>query len=416
MLFGIVVDNYTMTSTNWVANRFVPNTRTIQQNDTHVRPIRANRRTRSAVESIVSKDEHERHAWALLQAARELADDFPGRQGIHAMGSPATNKVTGSASSRASVTTTASHLHDACSFHYMPGKNTVRCQPGVLPGADLVYESSRWKPGPHVPERVRQDLELYLPLLGSHEEPEVVTGHLGQSIDSRIATVDGDAFFVTGDENRKHLHRLRSLSQAVVVGAGTVMADDPQLTTRAVSGRNPVRVIIDPQARVPDNLAMLSDRQAPVWLLHGNSVDIDCLPAVDGVRRLTVPINDGSLQPPDILATLAANGLHRIFVEGGGVTVSRFFNARCLSRLQIAVAPVLVGQGIPALQLPAAPSMREAIRPNYRLYRMGDDILWDFELHDTHWTCSGDSLPLTSSLSTQSSSAEDPMPLLQRLF
>ena len=244
---------------------------------------------------------------------------------------------------------------------------------------------SGWHHDDGLPEETRHLLQLYLPVLGSPLHPDVVVGHLGQSVDARIATRGGDAFFVTGEENRKHLHRMRSLCQAVVVGAGTVMADDPQLTTRAVCGDSPVRVVIDPAARIPMDIKILNDGQASTWLLHASHVDTSEYPVPSGCRRLAVASTDGSLQPDAILAVLASEGIRRVFVEGGGVTVSRFFNARCLHRLQIATAPLLVGEGVPALQIPGAETMLKALRPAYSLYKMGEDVMWDFQIDDSLW-------------------------------
>lgn len=299
----------------------------------------------------------EAHAWALLQAARTFADEFPRH---NTEGDPVSDPV--------------------ASFRFDAATGDVHRQASRLAKADLHYQGARWQAGNHLPAPVREILALYLPVLGTHDNPDRVIAHLGQSIDSTIATLSGDACFVTGEENRKHLHRLRSLCQAVLVGAGTATLDDPQLTTRAVSGANPVRVIVDPHARVSDTLHMLGDGEAPVWLLHEATIDLDALPALPGTRRLSIPGNDGVLQPPDIVASLAAAGIRRLFIEGGGVTVSRFVAANCLDRLQIAVAPLLVGQGTPALQLPPSVRMQDALRPACTLYRMGADVLWDFDL------------------------------------
>ena len=312
--------------------------------------------------AIVNSEQCGLQGWALLQAARVTTDAFP---------------ETGPVSSSDSACGT---VHSV-SFHYSLASNRVMEVEGVHSDADLVYHAEgRWQFNDHLHEEVRHTLQLYLPVLGTHLHPRVVIGHLGQSIDARIATLDGDAVYVTGAENRRHLHRLRSLSHAVIVGAGTVIADDPQLTTRAVSGASPVRVIIDPAARVPASLKLLHDGEAPTVLLHADSVDLSALPVIPGCRRIPVQSSAGQLQPGHILDVLAALGLKRVFVEGGGVTVSRFFNAGCLNRLHIAVAPLLVGDGIPALQLPAALSMQAAHRPPFKLYRMGHDVMWDFDL------------------------------------
>lgn len=323
------------------------------------------------------------HAWALLQAARVIADEFASIDSGYTRDALISRNETGS-----------------CSFYYEATMTSVRTQAGQIGDADLILTAhGEWKYHDRLAQAARDMLDLYLPVLGCAVQPDVVIGHLGQSVDARIATSGGDAFFVTGEENRRHLHRLRSLCHAVVVGAGTVITDDPQLTTRAVTGASPVRVIIDPQARVPDGLKVLEDGNAPTWLLHADTVSLAAFPESDGYRRLAVPSVDGHLQPRDILNVLAANGLRRIFVEGGGITVSRFFNARCLNRLHIATAPLLVGEGVPALQLPGAATMQQALRPRFRLYRMGQDVMWDFQIDDELW---GSALTTTAQPSDES--------------
>ena len=89
-------------------------------------------------------------------------------------------------------------------------------------------------------------IDLYLPICSATGARPITVGHLGQSLDGFIATHAGESQFVTGEENILHLHRMRALCDAVVVGAGTVAADDPQLTTRHVSGPSPLRVVLDP--------------------------------------------------------------------------------------------------------------------------------------------------------------------------
>ena len=91
----------------------------------------------------------------------------------------------------------------------------------------------------------RAMIDLYLPICSATVVNPVTVGHLGQSLDGFIATHSGESQYVTGEENILHLHRMRALCDAVVVGAGTVAADDPQLTTRHVDGPNPLRVVLD---------------------------------------------------------------------------------------------------------------------------------------------------------------------------
>src|SRR5580698_1648822 len=105
-------------------------------------------------------------------------------------------------------------------------------------------------------------LELYLPISSATAARPITIGHLGQSLDGFIATQSGDALSVTGPENILHLHRLRALCDAVIVGAATVAADNPRLTTRLVAGSNPVRVILDPGCRLPLDHTVFNDREA----------------------------------------------------------------------------------------------------------------------------------------------------------
>lgn len=198
-------------------------------------------------------------------------------------------------------------------------------------------------------------------------------GQIGQSLDGRIATASGDSHYVTSHENRCHLHRVRALADAVVVGAGTVVADDPRLTTRHVEGPNPVRVVIDPQRRVPADRGLFRDGAAPTIVLCRP----DAADRAAGAAEI-VPLAD--LSPPAILDALGGRGLHAVFVEGGGITISRFLAAGALDALHVAVAPILVGPGRPSFDLPPIASLAAAIRPPCRAWPMGPDVLFDLDL------------------------------------
>lgn len=231
------------------------------------------------------------------------------------------------------------------------------------------------RPEPGWSEPAQALFALYAPMAVAAPGRPFAIGHLGQSLDGCIATASGHSRYVTGDENLRHLHRLRALADAVIVGAGTAAADDPRLTTRLVPGPDPVRVVIDPSGRLSPGLGVFRDGAAPT--LH----------AVAGRARSAVPETDTLRLPPDrasqpgaIVAGLAARGLATLFVEGGGVTVSAWVLAGLLDRLHLAVAPVLIGEGRRALQTPSVDTMIEACRPATRRWRMGEDVLWDLDL------------------------------------
>ncbi len=220
-------------------------------------------------------------------------------------------------------------------------------------------------------------LALYQPLLSG---PWCVA-QLGQSLDGCVATHSGDSYFVTGAESLLHLHRLRALSDAVLVGAGTVAADNPQLTTRRVSGPHPTRVVLDPGARLDGRARVFNDAQAPtLWLCDARHADAARAGAAEVVGVEGLLDASGTCHPERVVAALAARGLQRLFVEGGGVTVSRFLNAGCLDRLHLVVAPVFIGAGRRGLQLPAWATMADCPRPPARRVALGDDLLWDLDL------------------------------------
>ena len=219
-------------------------------------------------------------------------------------------------------------------------------------------------------------LDLYLPLCRDCPKRFVV-GHLGQSLDGRIATANGASQWVTGVEDIVHNHRMRALFDAVVVGAGTIRHDDPKLTVRAVAGDHPVRVVLDPKRRLSGDFGVFTDGAAPTLLL------CDATLASPGERLgaaevVGVPLDsDGCLCPRAVLECLSARGLRRVFVEGGGVTISRFLGARCLDRLQITIAPLILGSGRPGIVLPEIDQVGAGLRPQMRRFELGADVLFE---------------------------------------
>jgi diaminohydroxyphosphoribosylaminopyrimidine deaminase / 5-amino-6-(5-phosphoribosylamino)uracil reductase len=223
-------------------------------------------------------------------------------------------------------------------------------------------------------------LDLYLPLASATPVRPMTIGHLGQSLDGFIATHSGDSQFVTGPANIVHLHRLRALCDAVVVGAGTVAADDPQLTTRHVEGPSPLRVIFDPGRRLAEDYRVFTDDSAPTLYACAQSLVRDGETHVGCASVIGLPGSDDSSSAAALVTALRERGCSRVFVEGGGVTVSAFLEAHLLDRLHMAIAPLLIGDGRPAIRLPARDALRDCLRPRYRVFRMGGDVLFDCDL------------------------------------
>jgi riboflavin-specific deaminase-like protein len=254
----------------------------------------------------------------------------------------------------------------------------------VLPGAPLrpdqvrILPDGRWRSTTPLSEPVAQMFDLYLPLACCLPGRRLVIAHLGQSLDGRIAPAEGCSAGLTGPENYDHMHRLRALVDAVVVGAATVRADDPQLTVRRVPGRHPARVVIDTDARLDGRFRMLADGAAPV--VYCRADDTAPNPHLPGhVVQITVRRGTGGLDLANLLDVLAARGWSRVLVEGGGVTVSRFLDQGCLDRLQITVAPVLLGAGHLGIDLPEGLA-QTCRRPAGKRYLQGCDVLFDLDV------------------------------------
>ena len=237
-----------------------------------------------------------------------------------------------------------------------------------------IQPAGTWKASSPPTDAARELIDLYLPL---QLRAELVIGQLGQSLDGRIATASGHSHYVTGPADIKRLHRLRALVDAVIVGAGTIAADDPRLTVREVEGENPVRVVLDPDDRLDPTRRVFSDGAAKTIVVRRER---EGKASGSGDEVVYLPAGPDGFDPRAVLDALRAQGLRRILVEGGGITVSRFLQAGLLDRLHVCVAPLLIGSGRPALTLPEIGNLGQAIRPRCRHFHLGEDVLFDLDL------------------------------------
>lgn len=219
--------------------------------------------------------------------------------------------------------------------------------------------------------------DLFGPLRGGNTERMTVVGQIGQSLDGRIATETGHSHYINGPAGILHLHRLRALVDAVVIGVGTAVADNPQLTVRHCEGPHPARVVLDPKARLTCSAKVFGNDGVRRLLMTAD--ETHCAPP-EGVEVVTLPAPDGRISPHDILAALAARGMRRVLIEGGADTVSRFLAAGCLDRLHVMVAPIILGSGRPGFVLPPIARADEASRLPMRVFRLDDETLFDVDL------------------------------------
>ena len=219
----------------------------------------------------------------------------------------------------------------------------------------------------------RRALDLY----GTFAAPRIdrfVVGQIGQSLDGRIATASGDAQDVSGVDGLAHLHRLRALVDAVVIGVGTALHDNPRLTVRLAKGQSPARVVIDPSGRLPNDTSLLHDTSARRIIIQSVAKA-----RPEGVEVITLP-RDRWISPAAILDALENLGFGRILIEGGATTIAQFLEADLLDHLHIAIAPLLIGAGPQGLTTSPVATLAQARRPETDIFSLGSDILFDCKL------------------------------------
>ena len=178
----------------------------------------------------------------------------------------------------------------------------------------------------------------------------MVTLKYAMTLDGRIATASGDARWVTGERARRFVHRLRDAVDAIAVGVGTVLADDPLLTTRLPrGGRDPIRIVLDSLARTPPSARVVRvarSSPAPTWIAVTPAAPQERLQALRaaGAEILRLPAGpDGRVHLPALLAELARRGVLHLLVEGGAAVHGAFFSAGLADRVLAFVAPKIVG-------------------------------------------------------------------------
>ncbi len=170
-----------------------------------------------------------------------------------------------------------------------------------------------------------------------------VTAKFAMSLDGKIASRSGSSRWITGEQARACAHRLRAASDAVMVGIGTVLADDPRLTARDERGaplhRQPLRVVVDGQGRTPPDARLLSE-PGPTLIAAGRAAPR--VPA-DGVETVRMPASDGSVDLRALLSHLASRGAASVLVEGGGALLGSLFDLGLVDRVAAFLAPLIVG-------------------------------------------------------------------------
>lgn len=205
-----------------------------------------------------------------------------------------------------------------------------------------------------------------------------VTLKVAATLDGRIATASGESRWVTGPEARAHVHRLRDAVDAVLVGAGTVRADDPRLTARLPGGggRDPVRVVLDSRLELPMTRRLFRQRsEAATLVAHVTGTPPAKAPR--GVEYLRCSARRGRVDLRDLLSRLGERGVTTLLVEGGAEVNRAFLEAGLVDQLLLFVAPTIAGGGIPWIAGKGPARMAEALPVHHlRVRRLGRDLLF----------------------------------------
>jgi diaminohydroxyphosphoribosylaminopyrimidine deaminase / 5-amino-6-(5-phosphoribosylamino)uracil reductase len=218
----------------------------------------------------------------------------------------------------------------------------------------------------------------------------LVTLKLATSLDGRIATRRGASRWITGPAARDRAHALRAIHDAIMVGSGTVLADDPKLTCRlpGLEHRSPVRVVVDRHLAVPPSARLIAEaRQVPTWVLALPSADPDRRQGLlaSGVTVIEVdPDTEGGIDFNSALTALGERGITRLLVEGGGQLAAALTRARLVDRLAWFHAPLLIGgDGIPAIAGFGLEAMTDAPRfERLSTETIGGDLLTIFRARE----------------------------------
>lgn len=210
-----------------------------------------------------------------------------------------------------------------------------------------------------------------------------VTLKVAMTLDGKIATHTGDSRWISGEQARRYVHRLRARSGAVLCGSGTVLRDDPLLTARLKGiPRQPLRIVLDSRLRTPPTARLVQTaHEAPVLLVTAPEVDKAKADVFEnlGVEIVRLPIGpDGHVALDALMEELGRRSIVSVLVEGGGETHAAFLASRHVQKLLWFVAPKLVGgRGAPSpVEGEGVPAMSEAVTLSpLRVRRFGTDIL-----------------------------------------
>ena len=215
---------------------------------------------------------------------------------------------------------------------------------------------------------------LFLPIIFNSKESPYLIAHLAQTLDGFIATNSGESKYISSNDNLTHIHMIRAISDIIIVGYKTVELDNPMLTTRLVTGKSPMRIIIDKNNKLSNKYNVFRNPDNNGYKIINDKT----YTKKENVFQL--PLDKNKFNLNDIYDLIKKLRKKIVFIEGGGATVSEFYNNNKLDRLHICISPSILGKGRSSLMIEKKMSLNEILEHEVRYFQMGTDILCDIEL------------------------------------
>ncbi len=209
-----------------------------------------------------------------------------------------------------------------------------------------------------------------------------ITVKYAQTLDGKIATKTGDSQWISSEASRKYVHVLRSTNDCIMVGVGTVVADNPQLTVRHVKGRNPLRVIVDSNLRLPIKSSVLIDVKSNKTIIATTSK----APArkMTAVKKLGAEVlivkkeRNGRVSLKDLLKELSKREIMSVLVEGGSEIITSLLKADLVDKVIIPISPKIIGKGLEAIGDLNIKKIKNAIKfSSFKTMKKEDDIIFE---------------------------------------
>ncbi|MBN1354274.1 MAG: RibD family protein [Candidatus Omnitrophica bacterium] len=208
-----------------------------------------------------------------------------------------------------------------------------------------------------------------------------ITLKFAQTLDGKIAAIDGSSRWISGPKSLEFSHKLRRDSDGILVGIGTVLRDNPSLTTRFIKGRNPVRIVVDSKLRLPATANVVkSIKEAMTIVFTTNGAPKGKIEKLrkKGVEVIVRPIaRDGYIDIGDIIRILYKKGIKKILVEGGKSIITSFLKADLADRIIVIVAPKILGKGVESAGDMGITRIDGALRMRLgSVERLGEDVIY----------------------------------------